>query len=98
MTTPVYAVTGASGRLGRLVVEQLTARGVPRRISSPWSARRLRPSASPRPACRCARRTIPGPRPCLPLSPASNRLLLVSGSEIGHLVPQHTNVIEAAMW
>ena len=27
-----------------------------------------------------------------------NRLLLVSGSEIGHLVPQHTNVIEAAMW
>jgi uncharacterized protein YbjT (DUF2867 family) len=29
MTTPVYAVTGASGRLGRLAVEQLTARGVP---------------------------------------------------------------------
>ena len=28
MTTPVYAVTGASGRLGRLAVEQLTARGV----------------------------------------------------------------------
>src|SRR5579859_6383266 len=25
----VYAVTGASGRLGRLVVEQLTAHGVP---------------------------------------------------------------------
>jgi NAD(P)H dehydrogenase (quinone) len=25
-----------------------------------------------------------------------NRLLLVSGSEVGHLVPQHTNVIEAA--
>ena len=29
MTTPVYAVTGASGRLGRLPVEQLTACGVP---------------------------------------------------------------------
>ena len=28
MTTPVYAVTGASGRLGRLAVEQLTAHGV----------------------------------------------------------------------
>ena len=97
MTTPVYAVTGASGRLGRLAVEQLTARGVPRRISSPWSARRLRPSASLRPACRCARRTIPAPTLPAALS-GVNRLLLVSGSEIGHLVPQHTNVIEAAMW
>jgi DNA-3-methyladenine glycosylase II len=29
MTTPVYAVTGASGRLGRLAVERLTACGVP---------------------------------------------------------------------
>jgi NAD(P)H dehydrogenase (quinone) len=40
MNTPVYAVTGASGGLGRLAVEQLKARGVPRRISSRWPARR----------------------------------------------------------
>jgi hypothetical protein len=29
MTTPVYAVTGASGHLARFAIEQLLARGVP---------------------------------------------------------------------
>ena len=27
---PIYAVTGASGHLGRFAIEQLLARGVPR--------------------------------------------------------------------
>lgn len=29
MTTPIYAVTGHSGHLGRFAIEQLLARGVP---------------------------------------------------------------------
>jgi NAD(P)H dehydrogenase (quinone) len=98
MTTPVYAVTGASGRLGRLAVEQLTARGVPppdivalvrtpaKAVSLAASGVQVRQADYSRPA------TLPAA-----LS-GVNRLLLVSGSEIGHLVPQHTNVSEAAMW
>jgi NAD(P)H dehydrogenase (quinone) len=96
MTTPVYAVTGASGRLGRLAVEQLAARGVPspdivalartpaKAVSLAASGVQVREVDYSRPA------TLPAA-----LS-GVNRLLLVSGSEVGHLVPQHTNVIEAA--
>lgn len=98
MTTPVYAVTGASGRLGRLAVEQLTARGVPPSdivalVRTPAKAVSLAASGVP---VRQADYSRPATLPAA-LS-GVNRLLLVSGSEIGHLVPQHTNVIEAAMW
>lgn len=96
MTTPVYAVTGASGRLGRLAVEQLTARGVlppdivalvrtpAKAVSLAASGVQVRQAEYSRPATLAA--ALSG----------VNRLLLVSGSEVGHLVPQHTNVIEAA--
>ncbi len=96
MTTPVYAVTGASGHLGRLAVEQLMARRVPppdivalvrtpaKAVSLVASGVRVRQADYSRPATLAA--ALSG----------VNRLLLVSGSEVGHLVPQHTNVIEAA--
>ncbi len=96
MTTPVYAVTGASGRLGRLAVEQLTANGVSpsdivalvrtpaKAVSLAASGVQVRQADYSRPAS-------------LPAALSGvNRLLLVSGSEIGRLVPQHTNVIKAA--
>jgi NAD(P)H dehydrogenase (quinone) len=93
---PVYAVTGASGRLGRLAVEQLTARGVPpsdivalirtpaKAVSLAGRGVQVREADYSRPATLAV--AVVG----------VNRLLLVSGSEVGHLVPQHTNVIEAA--
>jgi NAD(P)H dehydrogenase (quinone) len=96
MTTPVYAVTGASGRLGRLAVEQLAARGVPppdivalvrtpaKAVSLAASGVQVRQAEYSRPATLAA--ALSG----------VTRLLLVSGSDVGHLVPQHTNVIEAA--
>jgi len=62
MTMPVYAVTGASGHLGRFAIEQLLARGVPPLTSSPWCATWARPPGSPPLACRCARWTIPARR------------------------------------
>lgn len=98
MTPPVYAVTGASGHLGRLAVEQLTARGVPPSeivalVRTPAKAVSLAASGV---QVRQADYSRP---PTLPAALSGvNRLLLVSGSEIGHLVPQRTNVIEAAMW
>ncbi len=96
MTTPVYAVTGASGRLGRLAVQQLMARGVsPSDIvalaRAPAKALSLAVSGV---QVRQADYSRPGTLAAALFG--VNRLLLVSSSEVGHLVPQHTNVIEAA--
>ena len=94
MTT--YAVTGATGHLGRLVVDELLARGVPAAdvvavVRNPGKATDLaargvdvREGDYDRPE------TLPG------ALAGVQRLLLVSGSEVGQRVPQHTAVIEAA--
>ena len=67
MTT--YAVTGSTGHLGRLVVQELLARGVP-------CHGRRRPCANagegePNSACRCGLSTTPTRRPFPRRSPAS---------------------------
>lgn len=92
----MYAITGASGQLGRLVIQQLIARGVPAGqivalVRSPAKAAdlaalgvQLRPADYNQPAT---------------LGPALagvQRLLLVSSSEIGQRLPQHQAVIDAA--
>ncbi|MFI2487383.1 NAD(P)H-binding protein [Promicromonospora kroppenstedtii] len=94
MTT--YAVTGATGHLGRLVVEELLSRGVP-------AADVVAIARTPEKAGDLAERGVQVregdyDRPdTLPSAlDGVQRLLLVSGSEPGVRVPQHTAVIDAA--
>lgn len=93
---PTYAITGASGHLGRLAVEELLTRGVPAGdvvavVRTPSKATDLaargvqvREGDYSRPETLTAALT------------GVDRLLLVSSSEPGQRVAQHTNVIQAA--
>ncbi|GHH77115.1 SDR family oxidoreductase [Promicromonospora soli] len=94
MTT--YAVTGATGQFGRLAVEELLSRGVP-------ASELVAIVRTPSKAADLAERGVQVregdySRPeTLPTALAGvDRLLLVSGSEIGSRIAQHTAVIDAA--
>lgn len=94
MTT--YAVTGATGPFGHHVVEELLSRGVP---ASDVVAIVRTPSKAADLAERGVQvREGDYSRPeTLPAALAGvQRLLLVSGSEVGSRIPQHTAVIDAA--
>ncbi|WP_328469739.1 SDR family oxidoreductase [Actinoplanes sp. NBC_00393] len=90
------AVTGATGHLGRLVVEALISRGVaPGEIVAA-----VRDTAK---AADLAARGVEvrladydKPETLAPAFAGVDRLLLISGNEVGKRVPQHTAVIEAA--
>jgi NAD(P)H dehydrogenase (quinone) len=93
---PAVAVTAATGRLGRLVVEELLARGVPAGevvavVRTPARAADLaahgvlvREGDYDRPET--LRRALDG----------VDQLLLISGSDVGRRVAQHATVIDAA--
>ena len=91
MTT--YAVTGTTGHLGPLVVRELLARGVP-------AADVVALARTPEKAADLGvpvRRADYSDTATLPEALADvDVLLLVSGSEVGRRVAQHTAVIEAA--
>ena len=91
MTT--YAVTGTTGHLGPLVVRELLARGVP-------AADVVALARTPEKAADLGvpvRRADYSDTATLPEALAGvDVLLLVSGSEVGRRVAQHTAVIEAA--
>ncbi|MFH5823878.1 SDR family oxidoreductase [Georgenia sp. AZ-5] len=94
MTT--YAVTGATGHLGPIVIDQLLARGIP-------AGDVVALARTPERATGLAERGVQvrladyGRPDTLDAALAGvDRLLLVSGSEVGGRVPQHTNVVEAA--
>jgi NAD(P)H dehydrogenase (quinone) len=89
MTT--YAVTGATGHLGRLVVQELVQRGATDVIAL---ARTPENAADLGVAVR--RADYSDPATLAPALAGVDVLLLVSGSEVGQRVPQHTAVIEAA--
>jgi NAD(P)H dehydrogenase (quinone) len=93
---PTYAVTGASGHLGRLAVENLLARGVP--ASDVVAVARTVDKAADLAGRGVEVRHADYSRPeTLPAALAGvDRLLFVSGSEAGRRIPQHTAVIEAA--
>jgi NAD(P)H dehydrogenase (quinone) len=95
--TPVtYAVTGASGRLGRLAVEELLDRGVPAAdvVALVRTAGRATDLAARGVRVREADYARPD---TLDAAVAGvDRLLLVSSSEAGARVVHHTNVIRAA--
>lgn len=96
MTMPIYAVTGASGHVGRFAVQQLLARGVP--ASDIVAVVRTRGKARCLAAVGVQVREADYSRPeTLGAALAGvDRLLLVSSSEVGQLAAQHTSVIKAA--
>jgi NAD(P)H dehydrogenase (quinone) len=91
MTT--YAVTGVTGHLGRLVVAELLARGVPA-ADVVGLARSLAKAADLGVAVR--RADYSDPATLVAAQDGVDVLLLVSGSEVGRRIAQHTAVIDAA--
>ena len=89
-------VTGATGHLGRLAVEALLARGVPAdQIVA--TGRRIEALADLQERGVTVRRAdYTDPESLRAAFAGAEKLLLVSGSEIGQRVPQHRNAITAA--
>jgi NAD(P)H dehydrogenase (quinone) len=89
----IYAVTGATGHLGRLVVQELLARGVP-------AADVIALARTPEKAADLGvpvRRADYSDPATLPEALAGvDVLLLVSGNELGQRLAQHTDVVKAA--
>lgn len=91
------AVTAASGRLGRLAVRALLDRGVP--ASEIVAGARRPEKIADLAALGVTVREADYDRPeTLATAFAGvDRLLLISGSEVGKRVPQHTNAVNAAV-
>jgi NAD(P)H dehydrogenase (quinone) len=93
----MITVTGTSGHLGRLIVRALLDRGVPasgiRALArTPERAADLTDlGVEVRPADYSRPETLPA------ALDGTDRLLLVSSSEVGQRLPQHRNVIDAAV-
>jgi NAD(P)H dehydrogenase (quinone) len=92
----MIAVTGASGHLGRLVIENLLERGVEpgRLVAIARSAEKVRDLADRGVQVREA--DYEQPETLGPALAGVEKLVLVSGSEVGRRVSQHRNLIEAA--
>jgi NAD(P)H dehydrogenase (quinone) len=96
MSMPTYAITGASGQLGRLAVQELLARGVP---ASDVVAVVRTPSRATDLADRGVQvreADYASPQALGAALAGVDRLLLISSSEAGQRVAHHTNVIQAA--
>jgi len=93
----MYTVTGATGHLGRVVVQELLARGIPadRIVAIARTPERATDLAALGVAVREA--DYNRPETLGPALAGTRRLLLVSGSEVGQRVAQHGNVIDAAV-
>ena len=90
------AVTGATGQLGRLVLDALLDRGVDAGgiVALGRDTARLEDLSAR--GVRVRRADYDDPATLGPALEGVDTLLLVSGSEIGKRLPQHTAVIEAA--
>jgi NAD(P)H dehydrogenase (quinone) len=92
----MIVVTGATGQLGRLVIQQLIERGVP--ASNIVAAVRTPAKAADLAALGLQVREADYTRPAT-LAAAfqgAERVLLISSSEVGQRLPQHRAVIDAA--
>lgn len=89
-------VTGATGQLGRLVVTSLLAKGVPadRIVALGRDEERLAGLADLGVTTR--RVDYADPAALADAFAGAERVLLISGSEVGQRLPQHQNVIDAA--
>ncbi len=93
---PVYAVTGASGHLGRFAIEQLLARGVPPSDVVAVVRSRGKAASLAGRGVQVGEADYSRPQTLGAALAGVDRLLLVSSSELGQLAAQHTNVIAAA--
>ncbi|MGV9266246.1 SDR family oxidoreductase [Kitasatospora sp. NPDC003701] len=91
----MYVVTGATGQLGRLVVEGLLAKVPAGEVAV---AVRSAEKAADLAARGVTVHVVDYDRPESLASAfaAGDRVLLISGSEVGRRIPQHTAVVEAA--
>jgi len=89
-------VTGATGQLGRLVVASLLEKGAPadRIVALGRDADRLAELAAL--GVHARRADYADPEAVADALVGAERVLLISGSEVGQRLPQHHNVIEAA--
>ncbi|HEV7826343.1 MAG TPA: SDR family oxidoreductase [Mycobacteriales bacterium] len=89
-------VTGATGHLGRLVVEELLARGVPADeiVAAGRSTDKISDLAERGVRVRVI--DFEDPATLRAAFAGADKVLLVSGSEVGRRVAQHRNAIEAA--
>lgn len=96
LPTATYAVTGATGHLGRLAVDALLRRGIPARnvFALARDTARLDDVAALGVGVREA--DYDRPETLRAALDGIERLLFVSGSEVGRRVDQHTAVVEAA--
>ena len=93
---PNLAVTGASGQLGRLVVQDLLARGVPASDVIAVVRSRDNVAALADRGVRVREADYSSPPTLAAAFDGVDRLLLISSSETGQRVVHHTNVIQAA--
>ncbi|MFD6951345.1 NAD(P)-dependent oxidoreductase [Nocardiopsis sp. TSRI0078] len=89
-------ITGATGHLGRLVVEDLLAKGHPGERITATGRDTGRLTALADRGVRTARADFEDPASLKEAFGGADTLLLVSGSEVGKRVDQHRNAIEAA--
>ncbi len=98
-TTPIpskYAVSGASGRLGHLAVESLLRRGVPAdRIIALARTRAKITDISSR-GVQVRHADYSDPATLIPALAGVDVLLMISATDVGQRLPQHTAVIDAA--
>ncbi|WP_313535751.1 NAD(P)H-binding protein [Sphingomonas sp.] len=91
----MYAVTGASGQLGRLVLESLLGKVAPSEIVAlARNPERVADLAAKGVAVRAF--DYDAPETLAPGLAGVTRLLLISGNAIGSRIPQHRAVIDAA--
>lgn len=91
-----YVITGATGQLGRLVVDSLLAKGVPadQVVALGRDEERLAGLAA---LGVTTRKVDYADTAALAAAfDGAERVLLISGSEVGQRLPQHQNVIDAA--
>jgi NAD(P)H dehydrogenase (quinone) len=89
-------VTGATGHLGRLVVESLLQRGVPAGeiVATGRNVEKIKDFADR--GVRTVQADFNDPQSLTAAFAGAQKVLLISGSEVGQRIPQHTNAIEAA--
>ncbi|MER6994747.1 NAD(P)H-binding protein [Streptomyces sp. NPDC000410] len=89
-------VTGATGHLGRLVIEQLLAGGTPARDIAAVVRNKEKAAGLAERGVELRIADYSAPESLAGAFAAGDRVLLISGSEVGRRVPQHTAVVAAA--
>ncbi|MCH7230668.1 SDR family oxidoreductase [Glycomyces sp. L485] len=94
----MIAVTGATGNLGRLVIEHLLERGVPAGEIAALVRDPDRASDLTKRGVEVRHADYDRPNTLQPALAGVEKLLLVSSSEVGRRLPQHQAVIDAAKY